>query len=130
MASYLKLPKGTKLPKKPAGTSSRKGVKDAKANEAAVKAYLGKRTPRTPPTPEVNPGTRPKRPVGRTPSKRPLPSRPIRSPVKPMPTPRPGSGPKPKPKTPTRPSRPTRRPTRRSPLLGIRRSLRNRRGRR
>ena len=102
---------------------------------SAIKARGGqkpKRTPRTPPKPEVNPGTAPKKPVGRRPSRRPTPSRPTRRPG--MPTPRTiaplGSGPRPKPKTPTRPSRPTRRPTRRSPLAGMRRRLRGMRGQR
>ena len=128
MRSYL--PKGTKKPARPKGVTK----KMVATSMAALRDRGGqepKRTPRTPPKPEVNPGTAPKKPVGRKPSTRPTPSRPTRGPIKPMPRPtRPGSGPRPKPKTPTRPSRPTRRPTRRSPMVGIRRSLRGMRGQR
>mgnify|MGYP005990655121 FL=1 len=61
----------------------------------------------------VNPGTRPKRPVGRKPSKRPTPSRPTRDPIRP------------KPKRPTR-KPPTRRPSRRprGMMDAIRRGMR------
>ena len=207
MVSYARLPKGTKLPKKPAGT---KFVRDAKAAAGrgskaleqfvrglrqkpggtkpkpkavpkgtktgpVVKGEMSTRPkpkrpsrPRTGPTPKtrppnlptkpdkgmqglleqrpkkkrkpidpkalpgggttVNPGTRPKKPVGRKPSKRPTPSRPTRGPIRPG-IPLPSSGPRPKPKTP-RPTRPpTRRPSRRprGMMDAIRRGMRGRR---
>ena len=58
-------------------TKKRKPI-DPKALPGGGTTVNPGRPTRRPPKPEVNPGTAPKRPVGRKPSKRPTPSRPTR----------------------------------------------------
>ena len=132
MASYIKLPKGTKPPKKPAGVKSvPRSLGSSGLTGLAKLGYSPKgtkpkttvidpkgvtdptRTPRTAPKPEVNPGTAPKRPVGRKPK---------------APTQIPRGG------IPVRPTRPTTarptKPSRRGGMAGMRRRLRGMRGQR
>ena len=116
--------KGIRDPKRP--QKKRKPI-DPKALPGGGTTVNPGRPTRRPPKPEVNPGTAPKRPVGRKPSKRPTPSRPTRGPIRPS-MPLPGAGPRPKPKRPTR-KPPTRRPSRRprGMMDAIRRGMRGRR---